>query len=79
MNKDAYQDVLGEKVDVFVHFLVNQCLLAVEQPNKIRFKSKKLRELGFALLEQLDSGMGSQQFGMLVQIALKQGCSWRAS
>ena len=78
-HKDQYEDILGESVDSFVSFLVNHCLLNVEEPNKIRFKSRKLRELGFALLDQLDSGVGKNHFGKLLNKALKEGVSWRNS
>ena len=49
----------------------------MEHPNQIRFKNRELRGLGFALLDQLDSGTGSSKFGKLVHQALRLGSSWR--
>ena len=38
-----------------------------------------MRNIGFGILEAVDSGNGSLQLGNVLQQALKQGGAWRAS
>lgn len=49
---DAQEDILGEKIDKYVTFIINECLFNLEEPNKIKFKSPLLRSLGYQLLEE---------------------------
>lgn len=49
---DVQEDILGEKIDKYVIFIINECLFNLEKPNKIKFKSPLLRSLGYQLLEE---------------------------
>jgi hypothetical protein len=49
---DALEDILGDKIDKFASFIINDCLFNIEEPNKIKFKTSALRALGYEFLEE---------------------------
>lgn len=42
--------MVGEKYEQFIDYIINDCLINLEVPNKIKFKSANLRRIGYSLL-----------------------------
>lgn len=76
-SKDNIEEYFGDKYENFVNYIINECILNVEHPNQIRFKSQNARAEGYALLEQLDFALTGPKFAKVLNQAMRYGSSWR--
>ena len=69
--------MFGDKYANLVNYVVQECLLNVEEPHKNKFKSQGLRTLGYELLEQLEPKIAAQQLNLALNKALSGSTAWR--
>jgi hypothetical protein len=71
--EEQFEDIIGEKLEKFIHFIINDCLFNLEDPKKIKFKSPALRCLGYSLIQQFQYEKAGSKLSNVIMKSLKMG------
>lgn len=72
---ELLEEMIGNKIDAYFRFLIEECLFNFKEPNKIRFKSSRLRELGYQFINRFNGPI--KNLTTSIYRAMKEGGSWR--
>lgn len=70
------EDVIEERTDKLVGYVITSCLLNIETPNKIKFKSKELRLLALTFINLFEYDKAGYRLGQELKKIMERG-SWR--
>ena len=72
---EMLEELLGCRIDGYFKYLIEECLFNFKEPNKIRFKSSRLRELGYRFINKFNGPI--KNLTTNIYRAMKEGGSWR--